>query len=79
MYKNTRLPTKVVTDIRSDELFSDNDDPVLLNMSVTYTSNTNVQHMKLNTTDVNEMKNAFFACGLPKLFNKVANRSEIVA
>lgn len=35
MYKNTRLPTKVVTEIKSDELFSDNDDPVLLNISVT--------------------------------------------
>lgn len=61
---------------RSDEFFSDNDDPVLLNTSVMYVRIIHIPLKKLNNTPVNVMKNARFACGLWNFLKAEAMRPQ---
>lgn len=67
MFSTTKLATNVVIDTKIDESFSVNDDPVSLKMYVTYEMIEIMPERKLNTNDVKEMKNAFFACGVPEI------------
>lgn len=54
-------------DTKIDESFSDNNDPVSLKIYVTYDMIESMPEKKLKKSIVKEMKNAFFACGVPKM------------
>lgn len=56
-----------VIETRIDEFFSDNDEPVRLKISVINQIITKVQDKRLNVSDVKEMNNARFACGVTEI------------
>lgn len=56
-----------VIETRIDEFFSDNEEPVRLKISVINQIITKVQDKRLNVSDVNEINNARFACGVTEI------------
>lgn len=66
MFNNTKLARICVIEIRSDELFGVNDDPVLVKISIKYPRITKVHEAKLNVSDTKEMKKALITCGVPE-------------
>lgn len=56
-----------VIETRIDEFFSDNDEPVRLKISVINQIITKVQDKRLNVSDVKEINNARFACGVTEI------------
>lgn len=76
IFNITRFAIICVIETSSDEFFSVNEDPVLVNISVTYAKIVNVPERKLSASEVKEMKNARFACGVTK---KNKNNVAIIA